>query len=182
MDTMHLLKEKVLTRIVLLLPTVCLFAAENLNVKIIDRQNHEAVYTYSVPGYSTSNSIADVNCYGSTSNINCSGATRATTSSTPTRVGSYEVKGATFSLQLPTGRVVVVNCESKLPPVALGVALALASGGASANRRRSCRMPIVNDIHAEFSGDNAKLKWPVSIDGKKLESETYKILAVLDKP
>ena len=40
----------------------------------------------------------------------------------------------------------------------------------------------MNDIQAEFSGDQAKLKWTVSIDGKKLDSETYKILAVLDKP
>ena len=43
-------------------------------------------------------------------------------------------------------------------------------------------MPIVSSVKVEFSGDNAKLKWPVSIDGKKIESETYKILGVLDKP
>jgi len=41
---------------------------------------------------------------------------------------------------------------------------------------------LVADIHAEFDGDKAKLRWPVSIDGKKFESETYKIVAVLDKP
>jgi hypothetical protein len=40
-------------------------------------------------------------------------------------------------------------------------------------------MPLVDDVQAEFDGDKAKLKWPVSLDGKKLESETYKILAVL---
>ena len=33
---------------------------------------------------------------------------------------------------------------------------------------------------AEFDGNNAKLKWVVSIDGKKLDSETYKILGVLE--
>jgi hypothetical protein len=38
-------------------------------------------------------------------------------------------------------------------------------------------MPLVDDIQVEFSGD----KWPVSIDGKKIESESYKILGVLDK-
>jgi hypothetical protein len=37
-------------------------------------------------------------------------------------------------------------------------------------------------FQAEFDGDKAKLKWPVSIDGRKMQSETYKILAVLDKP
>jgi hypothetical protein len=45
--------------------------------------------------------------------------------------------------------------------------------------RRSCRTPMVNDIQAEFKGDNAKLRWPVSIDGKKTESETYTIIAIL---
>ncbi len=48
--------------------------------------------------------------------------------------------------------------------------------------RRSCRIPLADDIEAEFSGNNAKLKWPVSIDGKKSESETYKILGVFDQP
>jgi hypothetical protein len=28
-------------------------------------------------------------------------------------------------------------------------------------------------------GDKAKLQWSVSLDGKKIESETYKILGVL---
>jgi hypothetical protein len=51
-----------------------------------------------------------------------------------------------------------------------------------AGNRRSCRTPIVDNIEADFKGDNAKLIWPVSLDGKKMESETYKILGVLDKP
>jgi hypothetical protein len=38
-----------------------------------------------------------------------------------------------------------------------------------------------DEIQVEFSGDNAKLIWPVSIDGKKTQSETYKILGVVDK-
>jgi hypothetical protein len=42
-------------------------------------------------------------------------------------------------------------------------------------------MPLVNNIQAEFRGDKAKLEWPVSLDGKKTQSETYKVLAVLDK-
>jgi hypothetical protein len=33
-----------------------------------------------------------------------------------------------------------------------------------------------------FNGDNAKLIWVVSLDGKKKQSETYKVLAILDKP
>jgi len=39
----------------------------------------------------------------------------------------------------------------------------------------------VDDIQADFHGDNAKLEWVVSLDGKKIQSETYKIVAVLDK-
>ena len=42
-------------------------------------------------------------------------------------------------------------------------------------------MPMVDNITAEFKGDKAKLIWPVSLDGKKTQSETYKVLAVLDK-
>ena len=43
-------------------------------------------------------------------------------------------------------------------------------------------MPIVDSIQADFHGDNAKLIWPVSLDGKTMQSETYKILGILDKP
>jgi hypothetical protein len=42
-------------------------------------------------------------------------------------------------------------------------------------------MPLVDGIEVEFDGDKAKLKWPVSIDGKKMASETYQILGVLGK-
>jgi hypothetical protein len=31
-------------------------------------------------------------------------------------------------------------------------------------------MPMVDNIEAEFKSDNAKLIWPVSLDGKKMES------------
>jgi hypothetical protein len=78
------------------------------------------------------------------------------------------VRGATFTLSLPNRRLVIVNCESKYSPKGDGV------------NRRSCRTPLVDEIQAEFKGDKAKLFWSVSIDGKKLESETYKILAVFE--
>jgi hypothetical protein len=42
-------------------------------------------------------------------------------------------------------------------------------------------MPIIDDVNVEFKGKNAKIFWPVSLDGKKLESETYTILAVLPR-
>jgi hypothetical protein len=78
--------------------------------------------------------------------------------------------GATLSLQLPDGRVAVVNCVSKYK-----------LKGDYINRR-SCRAPLGDEIDAEFSGNSAKLEWIVSIDGRKKESETYKILGVLNKP
>lgn len=146
------------------------FAGQGFCVKIIDRQYHETHYTYFVPGYSTANANTNVNCFGGDVGVTCSGSTRATGITVPPSVGSFDVRGATFSLQLPDGRIAVVNCESKFKE-------RLAGPG----NRRSCRMPLVDDIGAEFDGDKAKLMWVVSIDGKKMESETYKILGVLDK-
>jgi len=142
---------------------------QNLNVKIINRQDHDTDYTYVVPGQMTSNSNTNVNCSVDVNNVNCNGSTRTSGLSTPAQQISYHVRGATFSLQLPDGRVAVVNCDSKFAEHFAG----------PRGNHRSCRMPLVDDIQAEFNGDKAKLKWSVSLDGKKMESETYKILAVL---
>jgi hypothetical protein len=116
--------------------------AQTLDVKIVDRQDNEDAYDY-VAVY---NNIA---------------------------VGkSFKVHGATFTLQLPDGRLAVVNCESKFAEHMAG----------RVGNRRSCRTPVVDTIQVDFHGDNAKLIWPVSLDGKKMQSETYKILGILDKP
>jgi hypothetical protein len=144
---------------------------KEMTVKIIDRQNHETRYTYVVPGYSTANVNTNVNCLNPGSTVNCSGTTRVTGTNVPAQSGSFAVQGATYALQLPDARVVVVNCKVKFAEHFAG----------PAGNHRDCRMPLVDEIQVEFSGDNAKLKWPVSIDGKKLESETYKILGILDK-
>ena len=85
---------------------------------------------------------------------------------------SFKVHGATFTLQLPDGRLAIVNCESKFAEHMAG----------RVGNRRSCRTPLVDSIEADFNGDNAKLIWPVSLDGKKMQSETYKILGILDRP
>jgi hypothetical protein len=167
------------TTVLLLMVVVPLCAAQKLNVKIIDRQDSATLYTYVVPGHSTTNSNTKVNCFGSENTVNCSGSTDTTGSQTPARSGSYEVRGVTFSLRLPDGRIAVVNCESK--PDGGSFTAGLAAGTGNDPKFRSCRMPIVDDIQAEFKGNKAKLKWPASIDGKKIDSETYKILGVLDK-
>ncbi|MGC9951772.1 MAG: hypothetical protein ABSF64_35945 [Bryobacteraceae bacterium] len=159
--------------IALLAGSAPIYAADNLNVTIIDCQDHDANYTYFVPGNSTSTANTDVNCSGNQASVNCSSTTRTSATTVPARSGSYDVRGATLSLQLPDGRIAVVNCDSKLN---------WTDFSRMDQVRRSCKIPPVNNIQAQFRGDKAKLKWPVSIDGSKLESETYKILVVLDKP
>jgi hypothetical protein len=144
-------------------------SAQNINVKIIDRRTGETGYSYQVPGHATSTSDESANCTGSSTNVNCSGSGTTNTEYTAPRSISYSVTGATLSLLLPDGRIAVVNCVSKYKLKMDYV------------NRRSCRMPIVDDIPAEFSGKSVKLKWPVSLDGKKFDSETYQILAVLPK-
>src|SRR6266478_9702098 len=129
--------------------------AQNLTVKIIDRQDHDTDYTYVVPAHWFSNSSTNVSCGGSDANVNCNGSTNTTGTVTPPHQVSYHVRGATFTLQLPDGRGVIVNCESKYAPKGDYI------------NRRDCRMPLVENIQAEFHGDKAKLTWVVSIDGKK---------------
>jgi hypothetical protein len=72
---------------------------------------------------------------------------------------------------LPDGRIVVVNCDAK-PNW---------TDWSHPTEYRGCREPMTNTIDAEFDGDNAKLEWPVSIDGKKKQNETYKIIGILAK-
>lgn len=143
-----------------------------LNVRIVDRQSHDTHYTYFVPAQFTSRTNANANCFGTDSTVNCSGSATTTGTATPARSGAFDVRGATFSLQLPDGRIAVVNCDSKF---------AERFAGPSGNHR-DCRTPLVDEIWVEFDGNKAKLKWPVSVDGKKIESETYKILGILPKP
>lgn len=155
----------------LILACVASTSAQRLTVKILNRQDNETDYTYIVPGHFSSESNANVNCSGSDSNVNCNGSSTTTGLSTPAMQVPFHVRGATFTLLLPDGRAAVVNCDSKFKERMAG----------PRGNRRSCRMPLVDEIQAEFHGDNAKLEWVVSLDGKKKQSETYKILAILDK-
>lgn len=149
--------------------SVMVYAAQTLDVKIIDRQDRTTEYTYVVPGQANLNSSTSTNCIGNGDSVNCQGSSNTTGTITPARAGSYQVRGATLALLLPDGRVVVVNCESRY---ALHMDFV---------NRRSCRVPLVETIQAEFDGDKARLTWSVSIDGTKTQSEKYKILGVFDK-
>jgi hypothetical protein len=144
--------------------------AQKLSVKILDRRNNETDYPYVVPGYSSSQSNANVNCNSIGDNVNCNGSGTTNGYSTPARMVPFQVSGATLSLLLPDGRVAVVNCVSKFAERMAG----------PRGNHRSCRVPIVDSIQADFRGGKAKLEWPVSLDGKKMDSETYKVLGILD--
>jgi hypothetical protein len=135
-------------------------------VKIIAQRNSETGYSYAVPGSVNSTTNTTAACSNYPAGASCSGASTTTGIVTPARTGVFQATGATLTLQLPDGRIAVVNCNSKYQVI---------SGPA---HRRSCRVPATDTIQAEFHADKAKLKWTVSLDGKKLESETYKVLAV----
>jgi hypothetical protein len=147
--------------------------AQQMTVKIIDRRTSETNYTYQVPGYSSSSTYGAANCtansYGNSATANCSSSATTNTEITAPQEVSFSVTGATFSLLLPDGRIAVVNCVSKFAERMAG----------PAGNHRSCRMPIVDEIQVDFRGKNAKLEWSVSLDGKKKDSETYRILGVL---
>jgi hypothetical protein len=140
-----------------------------MNVKVINRQTGETAYNYSVPGRAETKTRTHVDCATHSKDKDCVKTTRTETQYVAPQSGSYSVQGATLSLQLPDGRVAVVNCASKLSLFT-----------PTPESRRSCRIPPTDKIQVEFKGKDAKLYWPVSIDGQKLESETYKILTVTD--
>ncbi len=145
---------------------------QKLDVKVLNRQDNQTDYTYVVPGHFSAQTDTTSNCNDGIIRVSCSSSSTTSGTATPAHEVSYRVRGATFSLLLPDGRIAVVNCESKFAEHMAGVA----------GNHRDCRVPLVDDIKAEFNGDKAKLFWSVSIDGKKTQSETYKVLAVLDKP
>src|SRR5580700_2782392 len=108
---------------ILSLILVCAFSAsaQLLQVKVIDRQDKEDSYDYAA----VYNNVA---------------------------VGkTFKVHSATFTLELPDGRLAVVDCESKFAEHMAG----------RVGNRRSCRTPIVDNIEVDFHGENAKLIWPV---------------------
>jgi len=144
--------------------------AQTMSVKIIKRQDGLTAYNFSVAGRSDTTTQTRVKCKDGSWDTKCTKTTTTETQYVAPQQGTYSVTGATLSLLLQDGRVAVVNCVSKLSLFTPGP-----------QTQRSCRIPPVDDIQAEFKGKNAKLAWPVSVDGLKLESETYKIVALLDK-
>jgi len=147
--------------IVSLASCVPIASAQKLEATVLYRQNSDSDYSAVVPGYSSS-----TDCAADLGNAECSDPSHAITA--PGEV-SLSVVGTTISLLLPDGRVAVINCVNKY------------SVKGTAVNRRSCGMPLVERVQAEFKGNIARLEWPVGPDGKKIESETYKVVALLDK-
>ena len=143
---------------------------QTMSVKIIKRQTGDTAYSYSTPGRTDTTTKTRVKCKDGTYGENCVKVTERETEYVAPTQDTYDVTGATLSLLLPDGRVAVVNCASKLN-----------LWSTDPHPQRSCRIPPVDDIQVEFKGKNAKLSWLVSVDGSKMESETYKILAINDK-
>ncbi|HTA79152.1 MAG TPA: hypothetical protein VK720_06370 [Terracidiphilus sp.] len=135
-------------------------SAQKLDATVLYRQNSDSDYRALIPGYSDP---ASPDCAADMANADCY---RPTAESGPF---SYDVVGTTLSLLLPDQKVAVINCVNKYSPKGTYIA------------RRSCGMPLVEHVQAEFKGNIAKLEWPVGPDGKKTESEKYRVVAVLDK-
>ena len=136
--------------------SIAVCSAQKMNVKIIQRQNGAAEYSYDE----------------SRKHVALNTGPLSVGSVIPLSTVTYKVIGATFSLLLPDGRIAVVNCAGKQSfDRSRDFAL------------RNCRMPMpqVTDISVQFKRNTAKLFWLTSIDGKTFDSETYQILGVLDK-
>ena len=141
--------------------------AQKLDASVLYRQDSDVNYFAVIPGYSTAATEGSPDCSLDPFAADCAGTARSGTSIAPGDV-TYNVVGTTLSLLLPDGRVALVNCVNKY------------SAKGNYINRRSCGMPMVEHVQAEFNGKNAKLKWAVGSEGK-FETENYKVVVVLDK-
>jgi hypothetical protein len=142
------------------IPTLAAAKGIRTRVHVVAIEAHNTSYSFMLPGYARTDCSASA--FGSTVTGGCS------TVGQDSAGLQYTVRGATLSLLLPDGRMVVANCDSKT------------NWGWSLNPHRSCRVPLQGTvIDADFNGSRVKLKWSVSLDGRKKEGETYKILGIL---
>jgi hypothetical protein len=132
--------------------------SQTLQVHIVHREESKRELTATVPALPESKSTDKSNADRSSSE-----KSETKPAAPPQKV---TVAGATLTLRLPDRREVIVSCESKY-------ALRF-----DYINRRSCRVPPADDVTAEFDGDQAKLIWSVSIDGRKTQSESYTIVSI----
>ncbi len=138
--------------------------AQKLDASVLYRQDSDVAYHAVIPGYSGPDADITGACTLDPDPANCP---------SPTVTGhepSYTLIGTTLSLKLPDGRIALVNCVDRH------------SAKGNYINRHACGMPMGEHVDVEFLGQSAKLTWLVTPDGKKIESETYKVVAMLDKP
>ena len=139
--------------------------AQKTEATVLYRQDSDNRYFAVVPGYSGPDADITGACMLDPDPANCP----AVDSASARGEVNYMLVGTTLSLRLPDGRVALVNCVNRY------------SAKGNYVNRRSCGMPMVEHVEAEFIGQSAKLKWQVGTDGKKIGSETYKVVAMLQK-
>ncbi len=161
-------KSKWLAIGLILLPVMAAASAacaQKLDATVLYRQNSDNNYAAVVPRADGSTPEGTVDCAADLANEVCSSQSRSPAPGQP----ALSVTGTTLSLLLPDGRVAVVNCLNKY------------SSKGTAINRRSCAMPLVEHVEADLDGQRAKLKWFAGTDRRIAESETYKIVALLDR-
>ncbi|HEX2713333.1 MAG TPA: hypothetical protein VHM88_14130 [Candidatus Acidoferrales bacterium] len=159
------MKKSILIVVALLLALPVGAKKLKVPVRIVEQRESGQEFVISYPGYQSANCTGSA--YGSQTyavgQANCYGM------SMPGGQRNYTVRGYALTLLLPDQRMVVVTCEKKTNWTEW-----------SMNWYRSCRHPTTTTLDAEFNGDKAKLEWSVSLDGSKKQSETYKIVAILE--
>jgi hypothetical protein len=140
-------------------------SAQKLDATVLYRQNSDDSYAAVIPRPDGSTPEGTIDCAADTTNEACVRPLQSATPGQPV----FNVTGTTVSLLLPDGKVAVVNCLNKY------------SFKGNYVNRRSCAMPLVAHVEADLNGQRARLRWPVGPDGRKTETETYKIVALLDQ-
>jgi hypothetical protein len=143
--------------------------AQKVEATVLYRQASDNSYTAVIPGPDGTPPAGTVDCAAEIANPACVGALSSVRSGSGPAEPRLNVSGTTLSLLLPDGRVAVVNCATKY------------SFKRDYISRRMCAMPLVEHVEANFNGQSAKLKWPVGQDGRKTESENYKLVALLKR-
>jgi hypothetical protein len=138
--------------------------AQKLDASVLYRQNSDVAYHAVIPGYSGQNADVTGACTLDPDPANCPSTGNSD------GVPAYTLIGTTLSLGLPDGRIAVVNCIDRH------------STKGNFINRHNCGVPMGEHVGVEFNGPSAKLTWPAGMDGKRIQSETYKIVAVLAKP
>lgn len=154
---------------------------KTLEVKVVGKQESTTAFSYVVPGYTYSTYQSNPAWTGQ-GTTGYGVKTNGTATNIPAQEHSYSVRGAMLSLQLPDGRIAIVNCTGKTNWTDISHPNQMT---------RSCRIPpdSVTTLQAKFAGADAKLSWEweekkmISLNDAMTvthkESETYKLIDVL---